>query len=152
MLSGHGLSSSACSFRGPLSTKRIDKPSTLRYFGVAAAKSVACSTGLMMAAVLENLDEPSAEREDEGLESTIEELDLERSVHDRPRLTDQLIQTLFDNESVAALVDIETVSWTRRLSVDRHTQTDGTLASRRPHDEMQIACVEAVHDPAGGAA
>ena len=64
----------------------------------------------------------SAEREGQRLHASIEELDLELSIDDRLRLADQLIQPLFDNGAVAALVHVETASRTRRLPVDRHAE------------------------------
>ena len=48
----------------------------------------------------------SAERERERLHAGIEELDLELSIDDRLRLSDQLIQPLFDHRAVAALVHV----------------------------------------------
>ena len=65
----------------------------------------------------------SAEREGERLHASIEELDLELSIDDRLRLSDQLIQPLFDHRAVAAVVHVEAVSRTRRLPVNRHAET-----------------------------
>ena len=52
----------------------------------------------------------SAEREGERLHASIEELDLELAIDDRLRLSDQLIQPLFDDRAVAALVHVDAVS------------------------------------------
>jgi hypothetical protein len=48
----------------------------------------------------------SAEGKGEGLDAGVEELDLEPSIRDRLRLPDQLIQPLFDDASITALVGI----------------------------------------------
>src|SRR5882762_1209968 len=52
----------------------------------------------------------SAERERKRLHARIEELDLELSVSDGVRLSDQLIQPLFGNRAVALVVDVDPVS------------------------------------------
>ena len=80
--------------------------------------------------MLAQLQTASAEREGERLHASIEELDLELSIDDRLRLADQLIQPLFDNGAVAALVHVETVSRTRRLPVDRHAEPYGGSCAR----------------------
>ena len=55
----------------------------------------------------------SAERERERLHASVEELDLELSIADRSRLSEQLIQALFDGRAVAAGVHVAAVSGTR---------------------------------------
>ena len=50
----------------------------------------------------------SAKREGKRLDTRTEELDRERSIDDRVRLSNQLIQPLFDNRPVASFVDIHT--------------------------------------------
>jgi len=52
----------------------------------------------------------SAERERKRLQARIEELDLEQSVRDGVRLSDQLIQPLLGNRAVALIVDVDSVS------------------------------------------
>ena len=94
----------------------------------------------------------SAERERERLHAGIEELDLELPIDDRLRLPDQLIQTRFDHRAVAAVVHVEAVSRTGRLSVDRHAETYGAPWPWRAHDEMKVARVKATHDAAVGTA
>jgi hypothetical protein len=59
----------------------------------------------------------SAEGERESLRARVEKLYLETSVGDGLRLSDQLIQTLLSNSSVALLVNVNAVSSARRLSV-----------------------------------
>src|SRR4051794_22726478 len=61
---------------------------------------------------------PSAERERERLHTGIEELDLELSIDDRSRLSNQLIQALLDDRSVALVVHVSSIARTRRLSID----------------------------------
>ena len=92
----------------------------------------------------------SAEREGERRHAGIEEFDLELSIDDRLRLSDQLIQPLVDNRAVAALVHVAAMSSTRRLPVNRHAETYGDALPRRSHDEVKVAGVKAVHDPAVG--
>ena len=54
-----------------------------------------------------------AERERERLHASIEELDLEVPIDDRLRLSDQLIQPLFDDRAVAGGIHVETVGGDR---------------------------------------
>jgi len=54
---------------------------------------------------------------------SIEELDLELSIEDRLRLSNQLIQPRFHHRSVAAVVHIEAVRRTWRLSGNRYAET-----------------------------
>src|SRR5262245_64566102 len=93
----------------------------------------------------------SAERERERLHAGVEELDLEPSIGDRSRLPDQLIQALFDSGAVAAVIDVATMRGTGRLPVDRDAEAD-TAPRTRPHDEVQVAGVKAIYDPAVRAA
>src|SRR5882724_12860051 len=60
----------------------------------------------------------SAERERKRLHARVEELDLELSVSDGFRLSDQLIQPLLGNRAAALVVDVDPVSSARRLSID----------------------------------
>src|SRR5205814_5700200 len=68
----------------------------------------------------------SAERERKSLHARIEELDLELSVGDGVRLSDQLIQPLLGNGTVALVVDVDSVSSARRLSIDEHAESNGS--------------------------
>src|SRR6266496_328978 len=47
-----------------------------------------------------------------------EKLDLEQSISDRLRLSDQLMQPLFGHRAVTLVVDVKSVSSAWRLSVD----------------------------------
>jgi len=93
----------------------------------------------------------SAKRERKCLHARIEKLDLELSIRDWLRLADQLIQPRFGNSAVALLVNVNSVSDARRLSVDEHAKSRGFPSSCRSHDKMKIAGVKAVHDPPAGA-
>src|SRR5256885_15959587 len=91
-----------------------------------------------------------AERERKSLHAGIEKLDLEPSIGDRLRLSDQLIQPLLGNRAVALFVDIDSVGGARRLSIDEHAKSDGRSSLRRTHDQVKIARVKAVGDPPVG--
>ena len=67
----------------------------------------------------------SAEGERESLDTGIEKFDLEPSIIDRLRLTDQLIRPLLDSRAVALLVNVESVSSARRLPIERHAKAHG---------------------------
>ena len=92
----------------------------------------------------------SAERERKNLHARIEKLDLELSISDGLRLSDQLIHPLFGNRAVALVVNVNSVSSARRLSIDKHAKAHGSSSRRRSHDEMKIAGVKAVRDPPVG--
>ena len=74
-------------------------------------------------------------------------MDLECAIDDWFRLSDQLVQPLFDDRAVAALVNVQAVGRAWRLPVDRHAKTYRGFLSQRTHDEMKVARVKAVHDP-----
>ena len=66
--------------------------------------------------------EASAEREHECLYAGIEKMDLECAIDDWFRLSDQLVQPLFDDRAIAALVNVQAAGRAWRLPVDRHTK------------------------------
>ena len=66
------------------------------------------------------------------------------------RLTDQLIQPLLADRAIALVVDIGSVSGTRRLAIDQHAKPHGRSRRGRSHDEVKIAGVKAVRDPPVG--
>src|SRR5215212_7995072 len=92
----------------------------------------------------------SAERERKSLHARIEKLDLEASISNGLRLSDQLIQPLFGNRAVALVVNVNSVSSARRLSVDEHAKPHRGSSRCRSHHEMKVAGVEAVRDPPVG--
>src|SRR5207249_10481138 len=89
---------------------------------------------------------PLPEGERVGLYTGVEEHDLVRTVGDGARLTNQLIEPLVVDRAVALVVDVESASSARRLSVDEGAKPDGGSSLGRAHDEIEIACVEAVRD------
>src|SRR5262245_61397618 len=76
----------------------------------------------------------SAECERKSLHTRIEKLNLELPVSDGLRLSDQLIQPLFGNLAGALIVNVNSVSGARRLSVNERAKSHGTASRRRPHD------------------
>src|ERR687885_2529487 len=92
----------------------------------------------------------SAKRERKSLHARREKLDLELSISDGLRLSDQLIQTLFGNRAVALFVDVDSVSSARRPSIDEHPKSHGSSSRCRSHDQMKIAGVKAIYDPPVG--
>src|SRR6266545_4716749 len=91
-----------------------------------------------------------AEGERIGLHAPIEKLDLEQSISDGVRLSDQLIQPLFGHRAVALLVNVKSVSSAWRLSIDEHAKPHRRSSRCRSHHQMQIAGVKAVRDPPVG--
>src|SRR5215469_2290472 len=91
-----------------------------------------------------------AESECVGLGPGIEEIDLEGAVGYGAALADELIQALFGYRSGARAVDVEPMRRARRPSVDEHAEPDGRARYRGPHDQVQVAGVEAVRDPPAG--
>jgi hypothetical protein len=65
----------------------------------------------------------SAERERKDLHAGIEKLDLDLSIGDGLRLSDQLIEALLGNCAVALVVNVNSVSGARRLSIDEHAKS-----------------------------
>src|SRR4030095_300274 len=88
--------------------------------------------------------------ERKSLHAGIEKLDLELSISDGLRLSDQLIQPLSATRALAWRVNINSVSSPRRLSIDEHAKSHGCASRRRSHDEMKISGVKAVRDPPVG--
>jgi len=71
---------------------------------------------------------PKGERKD--LYRRIEKLDRELPIDDRPLLSDQLIQPLFVRRPSPLLVDVDSVSRARRLSIDAHAEPSGCPSER----------------------
>src|SRR5262249_5710333 len=92
----------------------------------------------------------SAECERVSFHAQVDELDLKQPIGNGLGLSDQLIQSLFGDRSVALIVDIGPVSSTRRPSIKEHAKPHGSPSRCRSHDEMQIAGVEAIYDPPVG--
>ena len=92
----------------------------------------------------------SAERKHKSFHARIEKFDLELSIRDGWRVSDQLIQPRCGHRAVALVVHVNAVRSARRLSIEAHAKAHGSASWCRPHDEMQIAGVKAVHDPPVG--
>src|SRR5579884_227163 len=88
----------------------------------------------------------SAERERESLHACIEKLDLELAIRNMPRLADQLIEPRVGQRAVALLVNVNSMSRPRRLSIEEHAKSHGRSSRCRSHDQMEIAGVKAVRD------
>jgi hypothetical protein len=93
---------------------------------------------------------PSTEREGERFHAGFEKLDLELSVGDRSRLSNQLIQALLGDRAVTLRVDITSMACARRLSVDEYSKGHSPSPRDWSHDEMEIARVKPVCDPPAG--
>src|SRR4030095_14230372 len=89
------------------------------------------------------------EGDGERLNAGIQELDLKLAIHDGLRLSNQLVQPLFDNRAIAAGVHVRAMRGTWRLAVYRDAEPHRGALPWRSHDEMKVARVKAVHHPAG---
>src|SRR5262245_44452780 len=88
----------------------------------------------------------SAEREGKSLDARIEKLDLEKSIRDGGRLSDELVQPRLVESAVALRVRVHSVGGARRMSIDEHAKSHGRRFRGRCHDEIEIARMEAVSD------
>src|SRR5919199_948463 len=105
---------------------------------------------LLLGRWVNSLCHGSAERERISLHARIEKLDLELSISDGLRLSDQLIHPLFANRAVALLINVDSVSSARRLSIYEHAKSHGSSSRCRSHDEMKISGMKAIRDPPVG--
>src|SRR5262245_47538949 len=92
----------------------------------------------------------SSECKRKRLHAGIQELDLEPPVLDRPLLPYQLMQPLVRDGSVPRLVHITAAVGARRLPVDCDPEPHTGPFLRWAHDQMKIARMELIHDPAVG--
>src|SRR5271165_979396 len=150
----HRLASSYVSAtRPPVSFRRVQavrrlspQRRTARTHSRAIARSVRGGVLAVSRAGLPDL----AEGERVGLDPGVGEGDLEGAVGDGAGLPDELVQPLFGHRSVALAVHVGPVRRTRRLAVDEHAEPHRRALYGGPHDQVQIAGVEAVGDlPAG---
>src|SRR5215211_34902 len=88
-----------------------------------------------------------AEGEGVGLDTWVEEGDLEGVVADGAGLADELVQPRFGGRAVALVVHVGAVGGARRLPVDEHVEPHGGPSCCRSHGQVQVAGVEAVDDP-----
>src|SRR5215218_2382697 len=89
----------------------------------------------------------SAEREAISLHARTEILDLEESIGDGLRLSDQLIQSLLADRAVAPIINVSPVSNARRLSIDEHAKQHRITSLGRTHHEVHVARMEPDRDP-----
>jgi hypothetical protein len=61
-----------------------------------------------------------------------------------------LVQPLFANRAFASPIKVKSASRNCWLPVYEHAKPHGRSSINRPHDEMKVACVEAVRDPPAG--
>jgi hypothetical protein len=80
----------------------------------------------------------------------IEKLDLELSIGDRSRFSNQLIQALLRDRAVTLGAYITSMACAWRLSIDEHSKRDGSSARGWSHDEVEIARMKSVCDPPAG--
>jgi hypothetical protein len=85
-------------------------------------------------------------REVIGFDPRIEKLNLELTIDNGLRLTDQLVEPMFHNFAFALAVNVDPVRNARRLSINRHAETHGSAWRFRTHDEVKIAGVKSVRD------
>ena len=90
----------------------------------------------------------SAEGEGVDPDARVQEGDLERAVVDRVGLADELVQPRSGGRAVSPVVHVDPASGTWWSSVEADPKSDGVPAGDRRHDEVHVAGVEAVGDPA----
>jgi hypothetical protein len=90
----------------------------------------------------------SAERESVGLNSRIQELNCERAVTYRIVLSDKLVQTLAVDDALTVRISIHAVIRARRISINGDTKSYRFAVRAGTEDEMQIARVKPIHNPA----
>ena len=88
----------------------------------------------------------SAERKYKRVQARIKELDLARSIDDRLRLSNQLIQPLFVRDALPFVVDVEPVRGHGSPAVEQDAESYCASVSRRPHDQIEIPRVKAVFE------
>src|SRR5215211_2822098 len=91
----------------------------------------------------------SAERERISLHSRLEKLDLELLISDGLRLSNQLVQPLFANRAVALVVNVDSVSSARRLSIDEYAKRHRQTSLGRSHHGVHVARMEPDRNPSG---
>src|SRR5580658_6961970 len=94
----------------------------------------------------EQLSRYSAKRKIERFNARTYEFDIEHSICDRPGLADQLVHPWLGHKAIALLIDVTPMSVARGLTIDAHPKADRGASKARAHDEINVACVEAVHD------
>jgi drug/metabolite transporter (DMT)-like permease len=115
--------------------------------GLAILAGIALSSLPVIAGTRGFAGEPGlAEGERVGLGARDGERDLEGPVRNGAALADELVQPLFGQRAAALAVGVGPVRLARGLPVDEHAEPDGGSRRGRPHDEVEVASVEAVGD------
>jgi hypothetical protein len=83
------------------------------------------------------MDQPKRKRT--RLHARVEKLELELSILNGLRSSDEPIQPLFGGRAVALVVDVNSMGSARRLSIDEHPKSYGLPSRCRSHDEMKTA-------------
>src|SRR6476660_1732631 len=89
---------------------------------------------------------PLPEGEHKRVHSRIEKLDLERSVNDRLRLPNQLIQPRFSDLPGPLWVEVETMGGTGHFTLHAYPESDRTSGGGRPHDQVKIPGMKPIPD------
>ena len=92
----------------------VISPFAFYYYGIYGRRSGICRG---------ESENGSAEREIKRFHAWIKKLDLELSIRDGLRLSDQLIRPLLGSRAVALFVSVDSVSDAWRLSVDEHANS-----------------------------
>src|SRR5207245_6585372 len=87
---------------------------------------------------------PSSERGHVQFRAGLQKLDLEHSIANRPWLANELVETMLVHRAVALVVDIGAMRVARRLTIEQNAEAHCRPARDRPHDQMQIARLEAI--------
>ena len=82
---------------------------------------------------------------------SVEELDLERAVDNRPLLPDELVHPAEVEHPRTLAVRAAAERGPRRLGVDRDSEGDQRAGLARAHHEVHMACVEPERDGPFGA-
>ncbi len=89
----------------------------------------------------------SSERESVGPDAGLEEFDLDGPVDNRPGLANELVKPVLPHGSPTACVHAGAVIGAGNSAIDRHAKPHRTLGGSA-EDEMEVAGMEAVADPA----
>src|SRR5215831_8219373 len=88
----------------------------------------------------------SAKREVKGLNARRDKFDFEHPIRDGLGLSNQLIHPRLAHSAIALIVNIDPVSGARRLTIDSDAEPDCRALHAWPHDEIEIARMEAIHN------
>jgi len=86
----------------------------------------------------------STEREHKYFGAGVEKFDVELPVSNRLWLSNELIESLFDDCAVTLRINIASVSSERRLLIDEHAESHRCSSARRSHDQVKITSMEPI--------